>query len=105
MISASAFFAHSQSIDTTFKFAVACKVQPFKASFSDTINVTYLSVMDQNDNLSTSCTFFYQLLDSKGAAHASGVFTCSGTDYQGWNGNNLYPFTYVGNKLKLSFTQ
>jgi hypothetical protein len=102
-LAATAFCADAQTIDTTYKYAVACKISPFKANFTDTLNVTYLNVSDLYDNLSDSCTFFYQLLDIKGVAHMSGTYNCSGASYKAWDGNNLFPFRYVANKLNLNF--
>jgi len=95
--------AKSQVIDTTFTPMTAVKIIPFKAKFTDTINVTYLGIKISDDNLKNACVLNWALLDSKGAIHIYGNATIQGADYDAWNGNNLFPFIFVGKLYNLIF--
>jgi len=61
-----------------------------------------------NDNLESSCTFYYQLCssgeqpDTIGQSHAEGNVVMSGEDYLAWDGDNNYAFTYIAEKLNLT---
>lgn len=65
-----------------------------------------------NDNLTTACTFYYQLFSSGegteamplviGQTLAEGNITMSGDDYLAWDGDNDYAFTYIAEKLNLT---
>jgi uncharacterized protein YhfF len=64
-----------------------------------------------NDNLESSCSFYYSLNASGegteemplvvGAILADGNITMSGEDYLAWDGDNDYAFTYIAEKLNL----
>ena len=65
-----------------------------------------------NDNLATSCSFYYSLCASGegteamplviGQTLAEGNITMSGDDYLAWDGDNDYAFTYIAEKLNLT---
>ena len=65
-----------------------------------------------NDNLATSCSFYYQLSSSGegteemplviGQTLAEGNVTMSGEDYLAWDGSNDYAFSYIATKLNLT---
>jgi hypothetical protein len=65
-----------------------------------------------NDNLATSCSFFYQLCSSGegteamplvvGQTLAEGNLTMDGENYLAWNGSNDYAFDYIAEKLNLT---
>ena len=65
-----------------------------------------------NDNLATSCSFYYQLCSSGegteamplviGQTLAEGNVTMSGDDYLSWDGSNDYAFSYIATKLNLT---
>lgn len=65
-----------------------------------------------NDNLATTCSFYYQLCSSGegtealplviGQTLAEGNVTMSGDDYLGWDGSNDYAFSYIATKLNLT---
>ena len=65
-----------------------------------------------NDNLATSCSFYYSLNTSGegteamplviGQTLAEGNITMSGDDYLAWDGDNDYAFTYIAEKLNLT---
>lgn len=67
------------------------------------------SVLDArivDDNLSTSCTFYWQLVEAsteetQGQSIAQGNVTMSGEDYQGWNGSNDYAFNYIASQINV----
>jgi len=102
----SAFTAKSQVIDTAFKSfgsITACKIQPFKAKFTDTVNVDHVGVRIVNDNLKTAANLYFALLDSAGLIHFEGYATVQGEDYQNWGGDNIYPFTFIGRLYNLVF--
>jgi len=68
-----------------------------------------------NDNLSTSCSFYYQLCASGegteampiviGQTLAEGNLTMDGENYLAWNGSNDYAFSYIAEKLNLTLIQ
>lgn len=98
-----AFTAKSQTIDTAFKSMTACKIQSFKAKWTDTINVDHLGVRSIADDLHTTCTLYWALMDSTGTIHVDGNATISGADYQNWNGSNIFSFAFVGRLYNLVF--
>jgi hypothetical protein len=65
-----------------------------------------------NDNLQTSCSFYYQLCSSGegteamplviGQTLAEGNVTMDGEDYLAWNGSNDYAYEYIAEKLNLT---
>jgi hypothetical protein len=64
-----------------------------------------------NDNLQSSCSFYYSLNASGdgteemplvvGASLAEGNITMSGEEYLAWDGDNDYAYTYIAEKLNL----
>lgn len=64
-----------------------------------------------NDNLATSCSFYYQLCssgeqpDSIGQSLADGNITMSGDDYLAWDGSNDFAFSYIAEKLNLTLIE
>ena len=65
-----------------------------------------------NDNLQSSCSFYYSLCSSGegteamplviGQTLAEGNVTMDGENYLLWNGDNNYAFTYIAEKLNLT---
>jgi hypothetical protein len=65
-----------------------------------------------NDNLATSCTFYYQLCSSGegteamplviGQTLADGNITMSGEDYLNWDDSNNAAYLYIAEKLNLT---
>jgi hypothetical protein len=65
-----------------------------------------------NDNLATSCTFYYQLCSSGegteamplviGQTLAEGNITMSGDDYINWDDSNDSAYSYIAEKLNLT---
>ena len=65
-----------------------------------------------NDNLETSCTFYYQLCSSGegteamplviGQTLADGNVTMSGEDYINWDDSNDAAYSYIAEKLNLT---
>ena len=65
-----------------------------------------------NDNLQTSCSFYYQLCSSGegteamplviGQTLAEGNVTMNGDDYLAWNGSNDDAYSYIVTKLNLT---
>jgi hypothetical protein len=65
-----------------------------------------------NDNLQSSCSFYYALCCSGqgteatplivGQTLAEGNITMDGENYLAWDGDNDYAFTYIAEKLNLT---
>ena len=65
-----------------------------------------------NDNLATSCSFYYSLCASGegteamplviGQTLAEGNITMDGETYLGWDGDNDFAFSYIAEKLNLT---
>jgi hypothetical protein len=67
------------------------------------------SVLDAiiiNDNLSTSCTFYWMLKedldDEVGQTLADGNVTMTGEDYDNWDGTNDYAFEYIATQINVT---
>ena len=69
---------------------------------------TILNAYIINDNLATSCSFYYQLCssgeqpDSIGQSLAEGNVTMDGENYLVWNGNNNDAYSYIAAELNLT---
>jgi hypothetical protein len=66
------------------------------------------SVLDAiiiNDNLSTSCTFYWMLKedldDEVGQTLADGNATMTGEYYDNWDGSNDYAFSYIASQINV----
>lgn len=65
-----------------------------------------------NDNLQSSCSFYYQLCSSGegteayplviGQTLAEGNVTLDGENYLAWDGSNDYAYSYIAEKLNLT---
>lgn len=61
-----------------------------------------------NDNLMSSCSFYYQLCSSGeqpetiAQSLADGNVSMSGEDYLAWDGDNNYAYTYIAQQLNLT---
>jgi hypothetical protein len=65
------------------------------------------SVLDAiiiNDNLSTSCTFYWMLKEEgeAGQTLADGNATMTGEDYDNWDGSNDYAFSYIAEQINVT---
>jgi hypothetical protein len=68
-----------------------------------------------NDNLESSCSFYYSLCASGegteamplviGQTLAEGNITMSGEQYLAWDGSNDYAFFYIAEKLNLTIIE
>ena len=97
--------ARAQTQDTRLSLIsglTVVKIQPINVSIIDTTHAFGLGVRIVNDNLSNDCTLYYQLVDSLGHNLYQGNIDVIGADYNNWTGDNVYPFTYVAGKLKLT---
>jgi hypothetical protein len=71
-----------------------------------------LNIYIINDNLATSCSFYYQLCSSGepteetplviGQTLADGNVTMDGENYLLWNGDNNYAYSYIASELNLT---
>jgi hypothetical protein len=64
-----------------------------------------------NDNLSTSCTFYWMLKEAdsvveeqttSGETLADGNLTMTGEEYQDWDGSNDFAFNYIAEKINVT---
>ena len=65
-----------------------------------------------NDNLETSCSFYYQLCEGgqgteempliQGNTLADGNVTMGGETYLAWDGSNDFAFSYIAEQLNLT---
>jgi hypothetical protein len=95
--------ANSQVIDTTINYVAAVKIQPFKAKFNDSTNVTHLSVQITGDNLKNWCGLKWAVMDSMQRVSVEGYAVINGADYANWTGSNLYPFVFIGKLYNITF--
>ena len=89
------------------------KIEPVKAwKNGEQLEANLLNAYIINDNLQSSCSFYYSLNTSgegteampliMGQAVAEGNLTMDGENYLAWNGSNDYAFSYIAEKLNLT---
>jgi hypothetical protein len=68
------------------------------------LTASILDAIIINDNLSTSCTFYWMLKEDgeEGQVLADGNATMSGDDYDGWDGSNDYAFEYIASQINVT---
>jgi hypothetical protein len=75
------------------------------------LTASILDAIIINDNLSSSCTFYWMLKEAdsvvdeqtiEGQVLADGNTTMSGDDYDGWDGNNDYAFEYIATQINVT---
>jgi hypothetical protein len=76
------------------------------------LEATLLNATIVNDNLESSCTFYYQLLTggdgteampiTSGQSVAEGNISLNGDNYLDWNGSNDFAYSYIAEKLNLT---
>ena len=85
-------------------------IQIWKNGQSQEANLLNIYII--NDNLATSCSFYYQLCSSGepteetplviGQTLADGNVTMDGENYLLWNGDNNDAYTYIAAELNLT---
>ena len=91
-------------------------IQIWKNGVIKTASVLNATII--NDNLSSSCTFYWQLKEADvtpeatdetpepqpiaGEVLADGNVTMSGDDYDNWDGSNDYAFEYIANQINVT---
>ena len=89
------------------------KIQPIQAwKNGESQQANLLNAYIINDNLQSSCSFYYSLCASGegteamplvvGQTLAEGNLTMDGENYLAWDGDNDYAFTYIAEKLNLT---
>jgi hypothetical protein len=89
------------------------KIQPITAwKNGEQLEANLLNAYIINDNLATSCSFYYSLNTSgdgteampliMGQAVAEGNLTMSGQDYIDWDNSNEQAYEYIAEKLNLT---
>ncbi len=92
----------AQVVDTTFKIMTACQIVPQQVTFIDTSKANYIAAKIVDDDLKSRAIFFYSFYKDNNVL-LSGNIVISGNEYNNWNGNNIFPFTYIANKFNLIF--
>jgi hypothetical protein len=89
------------------------KIEPITAwKNGEQLEANLLNAYIINDNLQSSCSFYYSLCASGegteamplviGQAVAEGNITMSGQDYIDWDNSNEAAFAYIAEKLNLT---
>jgi hypothetical protein len=89
------------------------QIEPVQAwKNGEQLEANLLNAYIINDNLQSSCSFYYSLNTSgegteampliMGQAVAEGNLTMDGENYLAWNGSNDYAFSYIAEKLNLT---
>ena len=89
------------------------KIQPITAwKNGEQLEANLLNAYIINDNLATSCSFYYSLNTSgegteampliMGQVVAEGNLTMSGDDYIAWDNSNEQAYQYIAEKLNLT---
>ena len=77
----------------------------WKNGFTKTASVLDARII--NDDLSTSCMFYYELKeasieDQEGQVLANGNVTLSGEDYLNWDDSNDSAYQYIANQINVT---
>ena len=89
------------------------RIEPITAwKNGEQLEANLLNAYIINDNLQSSCSFYYSLNTSGdgteamplvlGQVVAEGNLTMDGANYLAWNGSNDYAFAYIAEKLNLT---
>jgi hypothetical protein len=89
------------------------QIEPIQAwKNGEQLEANLLNAYIINDNLATSCSFYYSLNTSGegteamplvlGQVVAEGNITLDGENYLAWDGSNDYAFSYIAEKLNLT---
>jgi hypothetical protein len=89
------------------------QIEPIQAwKNGEQLEANLLNAIIINDNLQSSCSFYYSLCASGdgteamplviGQTLAEGNVTMDGENYLAWGGDNDYAFTYIAEKLNLT---
>jgi hypothetical protein len=89
------------------------KIEPVQAwKNGEQLEANLLNAYIINDNLQSSCSFYYSLNTSGegteamplvlGQVVAEGNITLDGENYLAWDGSNDYAFSYIAEKLNLT---
>jgi hypothetical protein len=92
------------------------KIQPVQAwKNGEQLEANLLNAIIINDNLATSCSFYYSLNAGgegteampliNGQVVAEGNITMDGDNYLNWDGENNFAFTYIAEKLNLTLIE
>lgn len=85
-------------------------ITPFKATFTDTVQVNSLVCTIVNDNLTDGCVIRYDLynLTVTDSIIAQLMYTdtmsITGLDYTSWQGDSSFVYTYIATKIGLTIT-
>jgi hypothetical protein len=75
------------------------------------LTASILDAIIINDNLSSSCTFYWMLKEAdsvvdeqtiEGQVLADGNTTMTGEDYDNWDGSNDYAFEYIAEQINVT---
>jgi hypothetical protein len=71
------------------------------------LTASILDAIIINDNLSSSCTFYWMLKEADseeqaGQTLADGNTTMTGEDYDNWDGSNDYAFEYIAEQINVT---
>jgi len=91
------------TIDTNITEITAAIIQPIKAKFSDAADSCRLGVRILSDDLTSTATLIYVLMDASANIYMSGNTTVHGASYQNWSGDNEYPFEFVADLIGVVF--
>jgi hypothetical protein len=89
------------------------KIEPVTAwKNGEQLEANLLNAIIVNDNLESSCTFYYQLMTggdgteampiAVGQTVAEGNIYLDGENYLDWNGSNDFAYSYIAEKLNLT---
>jgi hypothetical protein len=83
------------------------QIQPLQIwSNGQTKTAEVLDAVIVNDDLATSCTFYWLLKEADtesqpGQAITQGNVTMTGEDYLGWDGSNAYAYAFIASQINV----
>lgn len=95
---AASFAGYSQTIDST-KCGYVVHIQPIKVKFTDSLKSQYLKAVIVGDDMVSSGTFYYQLLDSNCNCTVSGNVEITNDAYENWTGSSEEAYEFIADKI------
>lgn len=93
---------HYDSLKSTMP--LYSNIQPVKVRRTDTVNAIRLYCKSIDDNLRNKGQLYYELVAANGDVLDKGNFDISAEDYELWDAESKYLFTYLAKANNLNLT-
>ena len=98
LLSAFGILAQAQTIDST-KCGYVVRIQPVKVKYSDTTEAVFLNAVVVGDDMVSSGTFYFRLLDSNCNRMTHGNVIIQGENYINWSGSSEEAYKFISDNI------